>query len=134
MSWFRRKRTPSQGPDYSEVDTNEKVQRLVASGELVPLLLLPEAFGGTPIRENTIYVPPYAAELKRDFDQNVIMPLAAERKVTHYRADPEYSGRSRVPIAIKLIATDPGNITYDLTIWGLALDRNVPKEMSDYGS
>lgn len=80
-------------PDYSEVNTNEKVQRLVASGELVPLLLLPEAFGGTPIRENTTYVPPYAAELKRDFDQNVIMPLAAERKVTHYRADPEYAGR-----------------------------------------
>jgi hypothetical protein len=123
MSWFRKKGTPKHGPDYSQVNSNDEVQRLAARRELVPLLLLPEAFGGEAISENTVYVPPFAAELKRDFDQNIIAPLAAEGKVTRYIAEPEYSGTSFVPVAIKLTASDPANFSYDLAIWGDALGR-----------
>ena len=111
------------GTDYSLVDSLEKVQRLADRGELVALLLLPEAFGGEARRENTVYVPPFVAELKASADENVILPLAAEGKVTKYRADPEYAGKSFVPIALKLFAYDPSDFTYDIAIWGEALGR-----------
>ncbi len=126
MGWFRKKGAPPNGPDYSHIDSDDQVQRLVATGELVPLLLLPADFGGEPVRQNTVHVPPFVADLKADADRNIILPLAAEGKITRYRAEPEYAGRSFVPIAIKLIATDPANFTYDLAIWGAALTREMP--------
>jgi hypothetical protein len=124
MSWFSKK-GKSPGPDYSTVDTREKAQRLVDRGELVKLLLLPEQFGGDGRAENVTYVPPFAAELKIEADKNIILPLASEGKVTRYRAEPEYSGRSMVPIAVKLLAYDPSDFTYDIAIWGEALDRKT---------
>ncbi len=127
MGWFRSKGVSPQGPDYSQIDSNEKLQRLVGTGELVACLLLPESFGGQLVRENTIYVPPFAAELKRDADQNIILPLAAEGKVKRYAAEPEYSGTSFVPIAIKLIASEPVDFSYKLAIWGDALGRESAK-------
>ncbi len=126
MRWFRKKAAPGPRPDYSAVDSLDKVQRLVAAGELVPLLLLPEDFGGQAIKENTVYVPPFAADMKEGADRNIIGPLAAEGKVTRYRAEPEYAGTSFVPIAIKLVATEPANFTYDVAIWGAALGRDLP--------
>ncbi len=113
------------GPDYSAVDTREKAQHLVDRGELVKLLLLPEQFGGDGRAENVAYVPPFAAELKIDTDTNIILPLALEGKVTRYAAKPEYSGRSIVPIAVKLLAYDPADFTYNIAIWGEALDRKT---------
>jgi hypothetical protein len=122
MDWFGKKAKPA-GPDYSHVDSLEKARRLASRGELVALLLLPEAFGGEARSENIVYVPPFAAELKADADENVILPLAAEGKITKYRADPEYAGKSFVPIALKLLAYDPSDFTYDIAIWGEALGR-----------
>jgi hypothetical protein len=113
------------------LDSNDKVQGLVARGELVPVLLLPEIFGGQAEPANTVYVPPFAAELKREADQNIIAPLAAEGKIKSYIAEPEYSGRSFVPIAIQLIASDPADFTYDIAIWGEALGRDSPDRMSE---
>ncbi len=53
----------------------------------------------------------------------MIAPLATEGKVTRYRAIPEYQGDSISPIAITIIASDPGEFTMTLNIWGKALER-----------
>lgn len=111
------------GPDYSSVDSREKALALVARGELVAMLLLPEELGGDRRLENTVYVPPFAAELKSSTDNNIIFPLVSEGKITRYSAEPEHVGQSFVPIAVKLLASDPANFTYNLAIWGEALTR-----------
>ena len=60
---------------------------------------------------NTLYVPVGTADIKASTDNNVIAPLAAEGKVTKYKAMPEYQGNSVIPIAIKIIASDPGEFS-----------------------
>ncbi|MDP3855986.1 hypothetical protein [Phenylobacterium sp.] len=126
MGFFRKKEAKPPGPDYSHVDTREKAERLVERGKLVALLLLPEQFGGDWRAENIVFVPPFAADLKTRVDENIIIPLAIEGKVTRYRAEPEHAGRSMVPIAVKLVASDPADFTYNMAIWGDALGRESP--------
>ena len=85
------------------------------------MLLMPAIFGGPDGELNAVYVPASAAELKDRTDRNVILPLAQEGKFKRYSARPEYEGVSVVPVAIRLEATDPGNFSWRLTIWGDAV-------------
>lgn len=114
------KKKPS-GPDYATADSREKVEALVRSGELEKLLLLPEMFGGEDIPPNVVHVPVGFAALKYQTDQNVIAPLAAEGKITRYVASPVYAGRSHVPVAIEIEASESARFEFSLAIWGEAL-------------
>lgn len=111
------------GPDWSYVDSPEKAKALVTTGVLVELLLVPEEFGGPRVPENTVYVPPVVEEMKYRTDMNIIRPLIMDGRVTLYIATPEHVGPCMVPIAIMLKATEPGQFTCNLAIWGAALRR-----------
>ncbi|WP_417503147.1 hypothetical protein [Marinobacter sp.] len=121
FGWLKKNNT---GPDYSGVDSREKAEALVQKGELQKLLLLPSEFGGEDVPPNVVYVPVFAVELKASTDQNVILPLAQEGKVTRYNAAPEYEGKSFIPAAINIEASDPGSFTYRVAIWGKALSES----------
>jgi hypothetical protein len=125
LDWFKKKRSAITGPDYSEVDSREKVQRMADEGVLVKLHLLPPEFGGDDAPPNIVYVPPFVAELKRGMEANTIMPLAQDRKITRYAASPKYQGRSFVPNAIEVRATDPGSFEAVIRIWGEALNEGT---------
>jgi hypothetical protein len=71
------------------------------------------------------YVPQGFVAIKADIDTNVIRPLVADGKITEYRATPEYQGKSFVPIAIKIVASNPGSFTTTINIWGEALARRA---------
>jgi len=120
LGWFSKKK--SNGPDYESVSSVTEAQRLVERGELVPLLLLPQEFGGEAIPENTVYVPNFVAELKESTDRNSVFPLAAEGKITRYSAQPAYQGKSVVPVAIQIAASEPANFVHEIAIWGSALE------------
>lgn len=122
VGWFSKKK--NEGPDYNSVNSMAEAQRLVDQGELVPLLLLPKEFGGEALAENTVYVPSFVADLKHGTDRDVVFPLAADGKVTRYSAQPEYEGKSVVPVAIQISATEPANFVQDIAIWGGALKRS----------
>lgn len=122
MGWFGKKK--ATGPDYASVKSVSDVSKLVSLGELVPMQLLPEEFGGEAVAENTVYVPAFVADLKHDFDHNIVIPSAAEGRITRYSAQPEYAGRSMVPVAIQIAATEPAELVYDIAIWGAALNRS----------
>ncbi len=92
--------------------------------QLERVLLLPEVFGGKDVPQNVVFVPSGIGEIKRGIDQNVIAPLAASGKVTKYSAKPEYSGRSFIPIAIRIVASVPGHFGSEVKIWGEALNRS----------
>ena len=106
------------GPDFSHVDSREKAERLVSRGELALLHLVPPEFGGTDDPRNLVYVPPFAVELKQRTDANVIAPLVREGRVCSYAATPRYDGASFVPASIEIRASDPGDLTTSLRIWG----------------
>jgi hypothetical protein len=92
-------------------------------GELEKAYLFPAMFGGTADSRNVVYVPVGFASVKSNIDRNIIRPLIAEGKVTHYEAVPEYQGKSCVPIAIKIIASNPSSFTSTIKIWGRALTK-----------
>jgi hypothetical protein len=111
----------SNGPDYSAINSADAAEALVAQGHLVRLLLLPEIFGGEPLPQNIVYVPPFVQDLKASIDQNIILPLAQEGKITKYAAEPAYSGASFIPVALHVTASEPGSFNTVIRIWGEGL-------------
>jgi hypothetical protein len=124
FGWFKKKSTPPNGPDFSLIDSQAKAEELFRRGVLEKLFLMPLEFGGQDIPLNTLYVPVGVADIKAGIDNNVIGPLAAEGKITKYTAKPEYQGNSFIPIAIKIVASDPGEFSTTINIWGEALSRD----------
>ena len=118
VGFARERKEPQVGPDYSVITSRDSALALVRKGELYALYLLPLEFGGTDLPENTVYVPRSTVEMKQSLDRNVIRPLIVSGTITRYAATPRYTGRSFVPIAIEVVASDPGNFTTTLNIWG----------------
>lgn len=111
------------GPDFSGVDSLAKAIELFEQGVLEKLFLRPPEFGGPDHPLNTLYVPVGIAAIKAGIDTNIVAPLAAEGKVTQYQAVPEYQGASFVPVAVKIVASQPGEFSTTIAIWGEALGR-----------
>jgi hypothetical protein len=111
------------GPDFSDIDSRAKAEDRFHRGELEKLFLLPLEFGGSDDPMNTVYVPVRCGAIKANIDNNIIRPLAAERRITKYNASPEYQGVSFIPNAIKIVASDPGRFSTVIQIWGEALTR-----------
>jgi hypothetical protein len=123
LGWFK-KSPPPNGPDFSEIDSQAKAEELFRRGDLEKLFLMPSELGGEDIPDNTLYVPVGVAAIKAGIDTNVIGPLAAQGKVARYTATPEYQGNSFIPIAINIVASDPGEFSTTINIWGDALARD----------
>jgi len=123
FGWFKKKSPQPNGPDFSGIDSREKAEELFRRGDLEKLYLRPLEFGGEDNPLNTLYVPVGLADIKAGIDNNVIGPLASDGKITKYTASPEYQGKSFIPIAIKIVASDPGEFSTTINIWGEALSR-----------
>lgn len=122
FGWFKKKLpAPPAGPDFSRVDSRAKAEALAGRDELRRLLLLPAAFGGEDVEANVVYVPAFVVDVKGSIDENVIRPLIEQQKVSRYAAHPAYEGRSFVPSAIRIEASDPGSFSVLLNVWGPAL-------------
>lgn len=112
------------GPDFSTIDSEAKAQELFRRGDLEKLFLLPLEFGGQEVPENVSYVPIGVAATKRGIDMNIISPLVEDGKVTQYSATPEYQDNSFIPIAIRIVASKPGEFVTTINIWGKSLRRD----------
>jgi len=123
FKWLKGRGEGASGPDFSSVDSREKAEALFRSGKLHKLFLMPPEFGGHDIAHNVVFVPAFAAELKVRTDQNVVIPLAQQGKVTRYQATPEYEGKSFIPTAINIVASEPESFTFRIAVWGKALDE-----------
>lgn len=123
FDFLKRKSAVPNGPDFTAIDSRAKAERLLEVGELEKLFLLPAEFGGTEDPRNVVYVPRGFVAIKRDIDMNIIRPLVDSGKITGYQATPEYQGQSFIPIAVKIVASNPGSFTTDINIWGKALAR-----------
>jgi hypothetical protein len=120
FNWFKKQSPHQVGPDFSDVTSRENAEGRVQRGELEKLFLLPAEFGGKDDPRNVVYVPREFVAIKAGIDIDIIKPLVAEGKIKKYEATPEYQGKSFVPIAIKIVASDPGSFTTSINIWGKA--------------
>lgn len=107
--------------DFSNVNSREAADALVARGELARLLFVPERFGGTDTPLNTVCVPAFVVIAKDKIDAEVIMPLVREGAVSQYVATPQYQGNSFIPNAIVVTAVNPRGFEAVIKIWGDAL-------------
>jgi hypothetical protein len=116
-----RKDRPPPAPDWSHVDTPEKAVAAWQRGELVKLLLMPQDFGGADVPANVVYVPDFVVDVKAGIDMNVIMPMIQRGEIHRYEVEPRYEGRSVVPGALAIVASEPGSFQTQIRIWGRAL-------------
>jgi len=104
--------------DFSHIDSKEKVLAATEKGELLPILLFPEIFGGEAEEDNTVYVPP---GILGEHNQ-IIATLARfveESLIDGLNVTPEYKGNSVVPSKIiihtsKAEELGPFNPTIDI--------------------
>lgn len=114
FNWFKKK---PAAPDFASLNSQEKVETAAQQGDLAPMLLVPEEFGGQPSGPNLVFVPAWAVEQKRWIDTGTVMPLAESGKVSQYSAKPAYKGDSFVPASITIRAHEPAEFTATIEIW-----------------
>jgi hypothetical protein len=124
FNFFKKKKPPASGPDFSHVNSQEKAVALFRQGQLEKLFLMPLEFGGVDNDLNVLYVPVGVHQIKHGIDMNVIGPLIEAEKVSQYKCEPEYQADSFIPIAVKITAWNPGEFTTTINIWGEALGRD----------
>ncbi|KAB1154255.1 hypothetical protein F7018_14895 [Tenacibaculum aiptasiae] len=120
FKWFKKKKSAesksSNGPDFNDIDSNDKAFNLFKKGELTKIHLIPVEFGGEDSNINTLYVPEFVSVLKMRFDQ-MIEDLLIEGKELSYSANPEYKGKSFIPSALKISVTGDSEFTEVIEIW-----------------
>ena len=103
-------------PDFSDVVDEMDLQRLVIDGVLVPILVVPLAFGGSDSAVNTMYVTPEAAAEKELADAT-LLELAEQGLLNSFELIPEHRGESVVPTRLTFHANHKGEgERFDLTI------------------
>ena len=116
---FRKKQDDSTAKpvlDYSTIDSKEKAQELFAKGQLVKLYLMPLEFGGPDSSINTLLVPEFANNQKKNFDSKVYDMLKSGLQL-NYSANPEYKGSSFIPGKLIINVKGDKTITEVINIW-----------------
>lgn len=127
FDWFRKKAPAAgAGSDFSGITSQAMAEELHGRGELHKLYLMPLDFGGDDNKLNVVYVPAFAVETKNRIDSNIVKPLVAQGKISQYSASPVYQGASFIPSAIHIKASDPGDFSAVVRIWGDALKEGAP--------
>jgi hypothetical protein len=115
FNWL--KKTNASGTDFTGFNSREKAEAATRRGVLVPMMLMPEEFGGSADGGNVVFVPAFAAEMKTRIDVGTVFPLALNGKITQYSAYPTYKGESFVPSSITVHAHQPSDFTATIEIW-----------------
>lgn len=85
---------------WSQVVSRADAEALAASGDLEPLFLLPERFGGDNRPENVVFVPAGINDVRDEYLDSVAASLVEDGVVDQMTATPEYRGDSFIPSAI----------------------------------
>ena len=94
-------------PDYSHVDSQEKVIQLAQDGLLFKILLFPEELGGQDVPPNIVYVPAGIPEIKGKLT-GTLLKFAQDGLIDNLQVNPEYKGSSFVPSKITMKTSHSG--------------------------
>jgi hypothetical protein len=109
----------AQTPDFSDVDSKDKVMALAAQGKLERVLLFPLQVGGKDVEMNVVYLPVGFKDVKSRID-GTILRMAQDGLVSKLTVDPEYKGKSFVPSRIIIKASHPekpGKLDTTIEVW-----------------
>ena len=98
--------------------TQEQFDNLLSTGQLEKFYLIDTRFGGSEFNDNIIYVTKEAAEIKKQFDDDLENYINMGRKVKGYMCLPSYKGKSRIPTSISIQANvDNELFRRDIRVW-----------------
>lgn len=109
----------AQTPDFSDVDSKEKILALVAQGKLERVHLFPLQVGGKDIELNVVYLPLGFKDIKAKID-GTIFRMAQDGLVSKLTVEPEYKGKSFVPARLVIKASHPeksGKLDTTIEVW-----------------
>jgi hypothetical protein len=107
---------PTESPDYSLINSNEKAEELYHQKLLVKLYLMPLEFGGEDSLLNALYVPEFVTVRKAKFDA-VIKGLLEKGEQVSYTATPIYKGDSFIPSKLTIQTGGSQTLTEAIDIW-----------------
>ena len=98
--------------------TQEQFDNLLSTGQLEKFYLIDTRFGGSEFNDNIIYVTKEAAEIKKQFDDDLENYINMGRKVKGYMCLPSYKGKFRIPTSISIQANvDNELFRRDIRVW-----------------
>jgi len=109
----------AQGPDFTDVDSKQKLMFLVEQGKLERVYLFPLELGGQDAEVNAVYLPIGFREMKNKID-GTILRMAQDGLVRDLKVQPEYKGKSFVPSRIIIKASHPekpGRLDTTIEVW-----------------
>ncbi len=112
--------TPSS-KDFSHINSQERLDEALASGELVHIQLLPQAFGGMANAQNLVPVPAGFDQVKSTIDGTIVR-FAQEGLINKFACDVKYDDDCRVPrrLEIRCTNSDPdksGSFNPTIEVW-----------------
>jgi hypothetical protein len=109
----------AQGPDFSGVDSREKVQALFKEGKLEKAYLFPLELGGQDVEANIVYLPIGLGDMKKKLD-GTVKKFADDGLITKLTVEPVYKGKSFIPSKIIMKGSNPdrkGTFEPTLEVW-----------------
>lgn len=104
--------------DFALITSVDMAEYIVAKGQLVKKLLLPEELGGKYVPENTVFLPPHIEKIKDSSTRDLISSVY--RGLTEVSIVPGYKGESFIPNRIFITAAHPGappEYELEIEIW-----------------
>lgn len=109
----------AQGPDFTDVDSKQKLMALVEQGKLERVHLFPLEVGGQDSELNVVYLPIGFRDAKKKVD-GTILRMAQDGLISDLKVHPEYKGKSFVPSRIVIKASHPekpGRFDATIEVW-----------------
>ena len=101
--------------NYTEIDNDEKAEKLLKIGILKEVYRIPIEFGGNESKDNIIILPLDPAGLKEKYD-SVTKEMSDEKPFEEYKCTPKYKGKSIIPCEIVIEA-----IRDRENVWGMTI-------------
>jgi len=109
----------AERPDFSAVTSVAAAKKLVASGNLVEILVFPAELGGPRDKENIVYIPPAVVE-GRAVAIRALQRMARDGSINKMEVEPDYRGDSIVPTRLRMTAwhtNGNGRFEVEIEIW-----------------
>jgi hypothetical protein len=115
----RRDEPEEEALDFSDVNSRELAEQLVAEGLLFKILLFPAELGGKDVTQNTAFVPAGIPEIKDKLTETLIK-YVRDGVIDKLAVEPVYKGSSFIPSRIVMKASHSekkGEFLPTIDIW-----------------
>lgn len=102
--------------DIANIDSEKKVKELVGAGKLQKVPLVPEAFAGNAAVGDSLYLPPTAAEYKRNCDIMIEYLMLNGIPASDYSCELSYREKCIIPYKLYITAVSETDTVFSQTL------------------